>query len=70
MKTNLGTIDRVVRLVIGLFVLALGYYFQSWWGLIGLVPLLTAIFRFCPVYVPFGLNTCEAKKEAPPPPAT
>lgn len=67
MKTNVGTIDCVVRLVIGLFVLALGYYFQSWWGLIGLVPLLTAIFRFCPVYVPFGLSTCEAKKATPPP---
>lgn len=63
MKANVGTIDRVIRATLGLFILALGYYFQSWWGLIGLVPVLTAVFRFCPAYLPLGLNTCGTKRE-------
>ena len=59
MNANVGTIDRVVRIVAGLAFLGAGYYFKSWWGLIGIVPLLTGIFRFCPAYLPFGLSTCR-----------
>jgi len=68
MKSNVGSIDRVVRLIAGFAILGAGYYFKSWWGLIGIVPLLTATFRFCPAYLPylpFGLSTCarpESKK--------
>ena len=57
MKANVGTIDRLVRIVAGLALFGAGYYFKSWWGLIGIVPLLTGIFRFCPAYLPFGLST-------------
>jgi hypothetical protein len=69
MKPNVGTIDRILRIIAGLALLGAGYYFKSWWGLVGLGPLLTAIFRFCPAYLPFGLITCakpEAKPEAKP----
>ena len=64
MKPNIGSVDRVVRIVIGLGVIGVGAYFRSWWGLVGLVPILTAVVRFCPAYVPFGLSSCsrEAKK--------
>ena len=48
---------------ISIVFLGAGYYFKSWWGLVGLVPLSTAIFRFCPAYLPIGLNTCELKKK-------
>ena len=58
MKPNVGTIDRTLRFLLGLALLSAGYYFKSWWGLVGVVPLLTATFRFCPAYVPFGLSTC------------
>ena len=58
MKTNIGSIDRTVRFIAGCAILGAGYYYKSWWGLIGLVPLFTAILRFCPAYVPFGLTTC------------
>jgi hypothetical protein len=58
MNPNVGSLDRVVRIILGLAVLGAGYYYQSWWGLIGLVPLLTAVVRFCPAYLPFGLSTC------------
>lgn len=61
MKTNVGSIDRLVRVVIGCAILGAGYYFKSWWGLVGVLPLLTAIVGFCPAYLPFGLNTCARK---------
>jgi len=40
-------------------IIGLGLYFQSWWGVIGLVPLLTGLFRFCPLYKMLGMNTCK-----------
>jgi len=58
MKTNLGTLDRIIRVIVGLGILCAGYYFKNWLGLIGLVPLLTAFVGFCPAYLPFGLSTC------------
>ena len=63
MKTNMGTIDRWVRVVLGLAIGAAGLYFESWLGLIGLVPLGTALVGWCPAYVPFGISTCAAKTE-------
>ncbi|WP_415909361.1 DUF2892 domain-containing protein [Oleiharenicola sp. Vm1] len=61
MKTNVGFIDRVIRVILGCALLGAGYYFHSWWGLVGLLPLLTAAFGFCPAYLPLGLNTCGTK---------
>jgi hypothetical protein len=61
MKCNVGGADRVFRAVIGLVILALGLYFKSWWGLIGIVPLLTAVFRYCPAYEPFKINSAAKK---------
>jgi hypothetical protein len=63
MKTNVGSLDRLVRIVAGLAVLGAGYYFKSWWGLVGFVPLLTATVGFCPAYPLFGINTCRLKKD-------
>jgi hypothetical protein len=63
MKANVGGFDRVLRALVGLSLLGAGLYFKSWWGLVGLVPLFTAIFRFCPAYLPVGLNTCSLKKD-------
>ena len=62
-KTNVGTLDRSVRIVAGVTLLALtasGHI--GAWGWIGIVPVLTGVFRFCPAYMPFGLNTCAVKK--------
>jgi hypothetical protein len=63
MKPNVGGIDRILRALVGLALLGAGIYYQSWWGLVGLVPLSTAVFRFCPAYLPIKLNTCKVKKE-------
>jgi len=61
MKPNVGGLDRIVRIIAGLALLGAGFYFKTWWGLVGVVPILTATFRFCPAYLPFGLNTCGTK---------
>jgi hypothetical protein len=64
MKKNIGQVDRIVRIVLGLAILVVGLILQSWWGLVGLVPLITAFIGWCPAYLPFGISTCkpEAKK--------
>jgi len=65
MKTNVGQIDRIVRIVIGLAIIAVGIVTHSWWGAVGLIPLFTALTRRCPAYVPLGISTCkidESKK--------
>jgi len=58
MKPNVGSIDRIIRILAGCALLGAGYYFKSWWGLVGLLPILTGLVRFCPAYLPIGLNTC------------
>jgi hypothetical protein len=63
MKANVGGLDRILRALIGLTLLGAGLYYKSWWGLVGLIPLGTAIFRFCPAYLPIGVTTCSLKKE-------
>ena len=60
-KTNVGMADRVIRLIAAAAIIAAGVYFQSWLGLIALVPLVTAFIRWCPAYAPFGLSTCGEK---------
>ena len=65
-KTNVGGIDRVLRIVLGLALLA-GFVFNTeatyrWAYLIGIVPLLTGLMRTCPLYSMLGLNTCPMKK--------
>ena len=59
MKANIGNIDRIIRIVIGLAVILIGIVYQNWWGAIGIVPLLTAFIRWCPLYNPFGISTCR-----------
>lgn len=61
MMRNVGSIDRVVRVVASVAILAAGFAFKSWWGLVGVVPLLTATLGWCPLYAPFGLSTCPMK---------
>ena len=57
MQCNVGTGDRIFRLVAGVVIIALGIYFRSWWGALGAIPLLTGITRWCPLYLPLKINT-------------
>lgn len=63
MKSNVGGIDRVLRIVLGLALIAMTLTGTiGVWGWIGLVPLGTAALGFCPLYSMLGLNTCPMKK--------
>ena len=62
MKRNVGTVDRIIRLIAGLVIIVLGLVYQSWWGAIGIIPILTAIAGYCPPYALLGINTCRVKK--------
>jgi len=61
MKCNIGKTDRIVRVVIGLIVIAVGVYLKSWWGVIGLLPIFTAATGWCGLYTLFGISTCKIK---------
>lgn len=62
MKINVGGIDRILRIVAGLALIALAATETvGVWGYIGVVPLLTGIFKFCPAYAIFGLSTCPLR---------
>ena len=58
MRKNIGWIDRVARLSLGTAIITAGIVFQSWWGVVGLVPMLTGTIRWCPAYSLFKMNTC------------
>jgi O-antigen ligase len=63
MKTNVGGIDRILRIAIGalLILLAITGTIGAW-GWLGLIPLATGIFRTCPLYSLIGMNTCPIEK--------
>ena len=64
MKANVGTIDRVLRIVVGLALIGLAATGTvGVWGWIGVVPLATGLFKFCPAYAIFGLNTCPMQQK-------
>lgn len=62
MKKNIGSVDMWIRIILGVVVIALGIFYQSWWGVIGVIPLMTAFMRWCPVYLPFGIRTNKVKE--------
>ncbi|HNJ84183.1 MAG TPA: DUF2892 domain-containing protein [Piscinibacter sp.] len=64
MKTNEGTIDRALRIIAGLALIALAATGTvGAWGWIGIVPLATGLLGWCPAYTLLGLNTCPMKSE-------
>lgn len=66
MKANVGRIDKGIRIVAGLVLLALIFVVEGsarWWGLIGLVPLVTGLAGYCPLYALLGINTCPLEKK-------
>ena len=62
MSSNVGGVDRALRAVVGLILIALVFVGpQTPWGWIGLIPLLTAVIGFCPAYTLLGVKTCSVK---------
>ena len=63
MKSNLGTLDRGLRIVVGLLLIGLSVTgVIGLWGWIGLVALATGLFSFCPAYRLLGISTCKIKQ--------
>jgi hypothetical protein len=65
MKRNVGSADKLLRAAIGIALLSMLVPVEGtarWWGLIGVVPLLTALFGYCPLYSPFGFSTTPEDK--------
>lgn len=64
MKVNVGGADRILRIVVGLALILLALSGQiGAWGWIGVVPLATGLFRMCPLYSVFGMNTCPLSQK-------
>ena len=61
MKNNVGSADRKIRLIAGLIIIFLGIYFKNWWGVVGVIPIVTGVIGWCPAYLPFGISTCKTK---------
>ena len=73
MKQNVGTVDRAIRIVAGLVLLSLVFILEGnarWWGLIGLVPLVTGSIGWCALYIPLGIDTCHHEPPGAPHPST
>ena len=63
MEKNIGESDRIFRFAAGIAIIIIGIVAKSWWGIIGIVPIITASISHCPVYLPFGINTCKLDKK-------
>lgn len=65
MGKNVGSVDKVLRIIIGLGLLSLLFILEGnarWWGLIGIAPILTVVTGWCPGYTLLGISTCKTKQ--------
>ena len=64
MKFNVGGIDRMLRILVGIVLVALAATGAvGWWGWLGMVPILTGLVAFCPLYTVRGFSTCAVKEK-------
>lgn len=61
MTHNVCGKERIIRAVLGIVILMAGLYYASWWGLIGLIPLLTAVISYCPITHAFHFSSCPTR---------
>lgn len=65
MKNNVGGIDKILRIIVGIVLIALAATGSvGVWGWIGVVPLLTGLLGWCPLYPLLGMSTCPLKKSS------
>lgn len=65
MKLNMGKMDRIIRVVVGLAIILAGVVFRSWLGVIGVIPLATALIGWCPLYCPLKISTIGKSEDKP-----
>ena len=61
MKANVGGIDKILRIVVGLALIAWALFGGPVWAWVGVLPLATGLFNFCGLYAILGINTCPRK---------
>jgi hypothetical protein len=64
MKDNVGILDRSIRFVLGVIIIAAGIYYQNWWGAVGLILLLTGFIAWCPVYSLLNIDSGAKSPES------
>ncbi len=62
MQCNVGQLDKSIRLLLAIIIGIVGIYLKSWWALAALIPLVTGLISFCPLYKILGINTCKTEK--------
>jgi hypothetical protein len=61
MECNVGKIDKIFRIILGIFLILAGLRLNTWLGAIGVIPIVTALFCKCPLYYVFGISTYKNK---------
>jgi len=63
MKKNVGFFDSIIRIIIGGLIMAAGVAFESLWGLVGIIPVMSGAVSWCPIYKALGIYTCNPNLE-------
>lgn len=63
MKANVGETDRVIRILLGGIIIIAGILYNTWWGALGAIPLITGLVKWCPLYAPFKISTVRKSDE-------
>ena len=62
MKANVGNTEKVIRIIIAIVLFSMWFFLEGnmrYIALVGIIPLVTALFSFCPLWTAFGINTCK-----------
>jgi hypothetical protein len=59
MGCNVGKLDKALRIIVGIFLILAGLRLNTWFGAVGIIPIITALFSKCPMYTVFGVSTCS-----------
>jgi hypothetical protein len=63
MQANIGKTEKIIRIIVGVAIIVAGIIFQSWWGAIGAIPLITGLINYCPAWSIFGINTRKTAQD-------
>lgn len=63
LKKNVGYMDSIIRVLIGTLILIAGLYYESYWGFVGLIPVISGAISFCPIYKLFNMETTNPDAE-------
>ena len=62
-KKNVGNVDTLIRVIVGIVILVIGFLAESLWGLLGIIPIASGVVSWCPFYWYFGASTCDPSLE-------